>query len=305
MRFKNLDLNLLAALDLLLTERNVSRAAERMQITQSAMSNALARLRDYFGDPLMVQVGRKFELTPRAESLILPVRDILVRIEASVVIAPQFDPSSSDRVFYLLASDSSLMTLIPSLLRGFERDRVSVGLEFHQQVDQPARVLERGEADVLIIPEDYASDEHPMEILYAESFVALVDADHPRIGDSLSMAAYEAEGHVVMKPRRDTPTYDTREIDRIGVRRRIDVATYSFAALPGLVAGTERIATVHRRLAERLAGSLSLKMMELPFEIRPMRQCAQWHSYRSGDRALEWLLGRLVDAVGPDYGFRP
>lgn len=299
MRFKNLDLNLLAALDLLLSERNVSRAAERMQITQSAMSNALARLRDYFGDPLMVQVGRKFELTPRAESLILPVRDILVRIEASVVTAPVFDPETSDRIFYLLASDSSLMTLIPGLLHGFQRDRISVGLEFHQQVDQPARVLERGEADILIIPEDYASEDHPMEILYTESFVAVVDRNHPRIGDTLTMEAYQSEGHVVVKPRRDTPTYESREIENMGIRRRIEIATFSFSTQSGLIAGTERIATMHRRLAEKISGSLPLKVLELPFVIRPMRQCAQWHSFRSTDTAMKWLVERLVDAAGP------
>lgn len=98
MRFKNLDLNLLVALDLLLKERNISRAAEKLHITQSAMSNALARLRDYFGDELLVQVGRRMELTPRAELLREPVRDILVRIESSVTATPRFDPAESDRV---------------------------------------------------------------------------------------------------------------------------------------------------------------------------------------------------------------
>ena len=92
MRYKNLDLNLLVALDLLMAERNVSRAAEKMHISQSAMSNALSRLRDYFGDDLLVQSGRKMELTPRAEVLRVPVRDILVRVDASIATAPEFDP---------------------------------------------------------------------------------------------------------------------------------------------------------------------------------------------------------------------
>lgn len=297
MRFKNLDLNLLAALDQLLIERNVSRAAERMQITQSAMSNALARLRDYFGDPLLVQVGRKLELTPRAEALVDPVRDILVRIQASVVTAPSFDPKDSDRVFHILASDSTLMTLVPVLLRSLADQGATVGLEFHPQADLPARALERGEADILIIPEDYASDDHPMEILYAETFVCLVDARHPRIGDSLDMRTYETEAHVIMRPRHDIQSFDSREIKRLGIHRHVEVATFSFCSLPILIAGTERIATVHRRLAQSMARTLPLKVLELPFEIGPMRQCAQWHAHRSSDPGLQWFRGRLTEAV--------
>ncbi len=97
MRFNKLDLNLLVALDVLLVERNVSRSADRLHVTQSAVSNALARLRDYFDDEILVPVGRRMELTPRAELLKEAVRDILVRIESSVTAKPLFEPRTSDR----------------------------------------------------------------------------------------------------------------------------------------------------------------------------------------------------------------
>ncbi|MDO5620955.1 MAG: LysR family transcriptional regulator [Paracoccus sp. (in: a-proteobacteria)] len=301
MRFKNLDLNLLAALDLLLTERNVSRAAERIGITQSAMSNALARLRQYFGDDLLVQVGRRLEPTPRAEMLAGPVRDILVRIESSITAAPDFDPRISDRVFHILVSDYTLTTLVPDFLRRVEAQNLSVGFEFLPQTDQASRALERGEADLLIIPEDYSSEDHPIEILYEETFVAVAAQDHPRIGAHLDCAGFQAERHAVMKPAINLPSFESIAIQELGLTRHVDVTSFSFAALPLLVIGTERLAILHRRMAERVVRYLPLKMLELPFDLKPMRQCAQWHSYRSADPAIGWLRDQII-AAAQQYG---
>ncbi len=108
MRYHKLDLNLLTALKALLTERNVTRAGESVHVTQSAMSGILARLRDYFGDPLIVQVGRKMELTPLAESLVEPVNDVLLRIDATIATRPEFNPLTTRRHFSVVASDYSI-----------------------------------------------------------------------------------------------------------------------------------------------------------------------------------------------------
>jgi len=105
MRYQRIDLNLLAALDALLAERNVTRAAERMHMTQSAMSGVLSRLRDYFEDPLLVPVGRSMQLTPRAESLIQPVRDIILQVDATLGVKPDFKPAEARRHFTAIASD--------------------------------------------------------------------------------------------------------------------------------------------------------------------------------------------------------
>ena len=116
MRFNKLDLNLLVALDHLLHLRSVSGAAARMNMTQSAMSNALLRLRDYFDDELLVKIGRRMELTPRAEALKDAVRDVLVRVEWTIATTSEFDPAHSDRQFNVLVSDYTLATLIPQAL---------------------------------------------------------------------------------------------------------------------------------------------------------------------------------------------
>ena len=116
MRFKKLDLNLLVALDALLTEKNVTRAGERVFLSQSTMSNALSRLRQYFDDDLLVQVGGRMELTPRAALLHDAVRDVLVRIDTTIAAKPAFDPTESEREFTLFVSDYSMEVLIPGML---------------------------------------------------------------------------------------------------------------------------------------------------------------------------------------------
>ena len=177
MRYQKLDLNLLAALDLLLTHRSVSVAATEMRMTQSAMSNALSRLRDYFGDDLLVKVGRRLEPTPRAEALREPVREVLTRVDWTIAAQPTFNPAQSDRVFNLLVSDYTLATLIPEILKLCRDAHSRVRFNFRQQVVGPERLLDRGDLDLLIIPETFASKNHPFEPLLEESFCAIAWSD--------------------------------------------------------------------------------------------------------------------------------
>lgn len=179
MRFNKLDLNLLVALDALLGERNITRAAERLHLSQSAMSNALGRLREYFEDELLVQVGRKMELTPRAETLQHAVRDVLLRIDTSIAAMPQFDCRHSDREFKLFVSDYTMEVLMPHALALTARQRSTARFRLLPQVASPARSLELGEADLLVIPSDYCSPDHPTEAVFTETMSAWSGARAP------------------------------------------------------------------------------------------------------------------------------
>ena len=130
MRYHKLDLNLLTALKALLTEKNVTRAGEAVHITQPAMSGVLARLREYFGDPLIVQVGRKMELTPLAESLVEPLTDALLRIDATITTRPEFNPLTTNRRFSVVASDYSINVLLLEVLRRVHREAPGLSVEF-------------------------------------------------------------------------------------------------------------------------------------------------------------------------------
>src|SRR6202022_941399 len=154
MRYHKLDLNLLTALKALLAEKNVPRAGESVHVTQSAMSGILARLRDYFGDPLIVQVGRKMELTPLAESLVEPVNDVLLRIDATIATRPEFNPLITRRHFLIVASAYSLNVLYLDVLRRVHREAPGMSVEFRSPSEAAAAELEAGEVDFIVNPEN-------------------------------------------------------------------------------------------------------------------------------------------------------
>lgn len=297
-RFNKLDLNLLVALDVLLKERSVTRTAEALNMSASAVSNALSRLRDYFEDELLVQIGRKMELTPRAEGLQEAVRDVLLRIDSSIAAPPAFDPQTSDRAFRIFASDYTQLVLGPALMTLAARQKATVRFEFAPQVSHPYRYLERGEADMLIIPTGFLSPDHPSDVLYREHFVCMVWRDGALAGGLLDFDRYVAAEHVVMQPaggRADA--FEGWFLKRYGVTRRVAVLTYSFITLPALLVGTDRVATVHERVARQMVRLWPLEIQPTPMAIDPMEQAMQWHKFRTNDPGLAWLRGLAADAA--------
>lgn len=301
MRFKKLDLNLLVALDALLEESSISRAAERVHLSQGAMSNALARLREHFGDDLLVAVGRRMEATPRALALKPLVRDLLVRIDTTLQVQPRFDPTATERSFRIVVSDYSLWVFVPHLLRQAASLGSSAHFEFLPQVGEPTQALERGEADVLIIPKRFVSPEHPATVLFEDDFTCLMAADHPLAGQPLTREAYEAAGHVIMQPTANTisasTAIDALHLQQAGIQRRVEVTSYSFSSLPGMLLGTQRLATVQRRIARQACRHLPLVVAEPEFELPKVDQRLQWHRHRSEDPGLLWLRETLLAAA--------
>ena len=298
MRLNRLDLNLLIALDALLTEQSITRAAERLNLTPSALSSALSRLREYFDDELLVQVGRKMEPTPRAQGLHNAVRDVLVRIDCAIAIQPRFDARTSDRIFRICLSDYTQLVLAPHLLALCAADRCTVRFEFLPQVANPQRTLERGEADLLVIPRGFLSPDHPEEVLYEEQFQCLMWEGSELAAGEFVFDRYVAADHIVMQPPGGSgDSFEAWFVKRYGVARRVAVTTYGFAAMPALVCGTELVATVHSRLAKQFANTWPLAVRKPPLPIEPMQQAMQWHKYRTQDPGLAWLRDALKRSV--------
>lgn len=298
MRFHNFDLNLLVALDVLLKERSVTRAAEALSLSPSAISNSLSRLREYFDDDLLVQIGRKMELTPRAEGLREAVRDLLLRFDSTIAAPPAFEPHASDRVFRIFSSDYAQLVLGPALMTLAAQQKARVRFEFAQQVAQPHRDLERGEADLLIIPTGFMSPDHPREVLYKEDFVCMVWRDAELARGELSFERYVSAEHVVMQPSNGrVDAFEGWFLKRYGVTRRVEVLTYSFITLLALLVGTNRVATVHERVARRLVGVWPLEIRPTPIKIDAMEQAMQWHKFRTNDPGLSWLRSLVAEAA--------
>lgn len=297
MRFNNLDLNLLVTLDALLTEQSISRAAEQLCLTQPATSNALARLRDYFDDELLVLVGRAMQLTPLAESLKDAVRDILQRVDSTIASRPRFEPATADREFRLIVSDYATATWVPHLFAIATKEAPNVRFTLMPQTVQPERILDQGHADVLAMPSTLCSPAHPTELLHRETFCCVVSSEsrHATRG-TLTLSDYLAAKHVIMQPPGGR-SIDAREMEAAGIQRQVTATAYGFSMLPDLVVGSELIATVHRRLAVRAIRMNALTILPCPVELSEMEQVVQWHKYRTRDPGLVWLRQSMHHAV--------
>jgi DNA-binding transcriptional LysR family regulator len=190
-----------------------------MRITQSAMSNALARLRDYFGDELLVKVGRGLEPTARALALAAPVREVLTRVDGTIAAERDFDPARSDRVFNLLVSDYTLATLAPELLRLSAALAPGVRFNFLQQVSTRERLLDHGDVDLLIIPGDFCLQRHPSELLLEETFCAICCANGPHARRKLTQRSFAQAGHVVMMTSGGAPSLESIVFERRSLLR--------------------------------------------------------------------------------------
>ena len=302
MRYQKLDLNLLTALRALLAEKSVTRAGEVVHVTQSAMSGILGRLRDYFGDPLIVPVGRKMELTPLAERLVEPVNDVLLRIDATIATRPEFDPEVSHRRFSIIASDYLIHVLLADVLRRIHVESPGVSVEFRGPSELATAELEAGEVDFVVSPESLGTSEQSGAALFEDSYMILADIDNPEVGDSISIEQYLGMRHVAFQNGvHGLPHFETWLANRYGEERTVDVVVNSFLLLPRLVVGTARIATMHTRLANQLAnqvvGPLPLRLVRPEFEIPKLVEVLQWHKYRDMDPASIWLRTHIIEAA--------
>ena len=298
MRYNKLDLNLLTALRALLAEKNVTRAGEVVHVTQSAMSGILARLREYFGDPLIVQVGRRMELTPLAESLVEPVNDVLLRIDATIATRPAFDPAATLRNFSIVASDYALAVVLLQALQRIHQEAPGICIELRAPSESVAAELEAGEVDFIVSPESQMSASQSGHILFEDAYVIVVDARNAEVGDSVTIEQYLALRHVAFQSgKQGLPHLETWMGNRFGNERSVEVVSHSFSSLPQLVVGTARVATLHLRLALQLADTLPVRLVRPDFVIPDLVEMLQWHTYRDLDPGSIWLRGQILKAA--------
>ena len=293
MRLEKLDLNLLVALDALLEERGVSLAADRLHLSQSATSGLLAKLRDYFKDDLLVMNGRSMVLTPRGEKLVTPVRAVLDQIRDTIMVTDEFDPTKSDRTLSIMATDYIVEILLRPAIVAFATEAPDIRFELVPIVESPVDALQRGRADILIGIDNVVSTEHPSALLYSEDFVVAGWSENPMLDEPLTLDGYQKLGHVAVRFGQQTSSYESTAARLRSISRSIEIVAPNFMSVGGLIVGTNRIATIHRLLANRMAEFLPLKLVELPFEMPPVREIAQWSTRSANDPAIAWLVGRL------------
>jgi len=287
----SIDLNLLIALGALLEERNLTRAGEKTNMSQPAMSGALSRLRRHFDDELLVRDGRQYQLTPLARRLLPDVRDALRQVERTLDARPEFDPATSTRTFSLVMSDYAVTVLVDPLLRRVHEEAPQVGLTVHPLPPDLAE-SDRGmlQHDLVIGPLGF-SFPGEAEQIFRDRFVCLVDPGNSRLADgALTLADFgELPQAVATFGQREILNQAELAIAALGVPRHIQVTTEGWLPLPFVVAGTDLVAVVPERLARQVAGTAGVAVCEPPFGTIELLEAVWWHPTRSGDQAVRWL----------------
>lgn len=303
MRYRRLDLNLLVALDALLAECNVSRAAQRLNLGQSATSAALARLREHFQDPLLIAVGRNLEPTALARQLAPKVQDMLALAGELLDTAVLFDPAQCERRFTVVASDYVAATLLPRVSR--ELAQVAPGITLvvrdfplPRDGDVVAEALEYRRSDLVVVPQQRLNPRYPQAPLLRDELCCIVCAGQSAWAADLSLADYCAAEHVVREfADGQNLSLDAQYLRDIGLERRVAVTVQSFSLMADYVVGTARIATLFRRQAQALAQRYPLQLLPAPIAFPAAEQFVQWHPQQDQDPALAWLRQQLLAQV--------
>ena len=295
---RSVDINLIEVLDAVLTEQNLTRAGESLGMAQPAVSGALARLRQQFGDPLIVRKGRSSELTPVALRLQPAVRRAMVEIRTTLDFMPTFDPAATTRTFYVSGSDYAMGELSGPLQTLFREHAPGAHLDFASLpaagVD-PTDLLRR---DVLV-SSTAAGLPGKNRSLFLDRFVCIVARDNSRLQrtDRLTIDDLREmrHAHTYLGSSVITPVDDM--LAEVGVVPRLGVAVYGFIKVPFMVAGTDLIGFVPERIFLRYGEHLGLRVVDTPIPPRTLIEAAFWHPSRTNDPAIRWLLEMLVRAA--------
>jgi DNA-binding transcriptional LysR family regulator len=303
MNLARLDLNLLVSLDALLQQRSVTRAAAQMGLSQPALSASLARLRRHFDDELLTRVGNDYRLTPLALQLRDLVRLALSGAERVFTAQPDFDPGSSTREFTLLVSDYIVVVLGDTLaaLLAEEAPHARLRLTPHS----PA-IVERAEQEllggqVMMLPHGFLTDVSHRD-LYQDEWVCVVSADNPVADDGLTVEHLRTLPWVATYHGQTASTPAARQLRMLGIEPRVQVVTENFITVPTLVAGSNRIALLQRRLVDLLPLSSGIRALACPVELGPLVEAMWWHPGSDDDPEHRYLRDVIVRATALAVG---
>lgn len=291
------DLDLLRVLDAIHAEGGVTRAAERLNLSQSAISHSLARLRRLFGDPLFTRDGRQLSATPLTRDLIGPLRQGLQALDLLVANAGRFDPATAAAQYTISLRDPTETLMMPSIMRRIARAAPGVNL---RTVQVRRRNLEAALATGAVsLATDIAlplSENVRRQKLSADQMVVVARKGHPLLRKGLKLDAYLALDHVMVTSRRKGPGLEDVELSKRGLRRRVRLRCRNYLAALGAVAETDLVLTMAERYAARFASGLRLQVMPFPLKMPTLDLYLYWHASADGDAASRWLRGLVVDS---------
>ncbi|MDC9615083.1 LysR family transcriptional regulator [Xenorhabdus khoisanae] len=287
---RNIDLNLLVTLQVLLIEKHITRTANRLHKSQPAISHALANLRNLFDDPLLVRRSGKLELTIRAQELLIPLRETLGQIN-TLIEPPLFDPAQTKRTFRLSMSDYGARVLLPILIRTFRTIAPNIELSISQASRESMLIdIIDNEIDLALgvfpqkIPEDLRA-----YTLFVEKFSCLADASTIPENGYLDRNSWLARPHVSVAMRAGAEDDIDRVLAKEGLHRKISVQLPHWGIANDIISGTDLILTVAHRSLNSVKNDSNLRIFSPPFNIAPFDFKMVWHKRQEIDIAHCWL----------------
>ncbi len=298
MNILTFDLNLLRVLDALLRERNVSRAADRLALSQPAVSNALARLRELLDDPLLVRAGRSMQPTPRALELEIPIRSALQKIAQSLNEGQIFDPARSTQRFRIAITDYVELICMPRLLQILAVEAPNIQLDIQQLAPSlPADMLDKGELDLVLgrffdVPPRFAR-RHWM----SETLQLAAHRDHPQLQQAPDLTTFLSLRHLWVRGGQTKGMVDNWLL-AMNLKRNIVYTTPNYLQAAHIVASTDLLTVLPTQLARDFATLLPLRLYNLPFHLEPFHLEVVSLAQRERDAALQWLIGKIKSCAG-------
>lgn len=285
----NIDLKLLAVVTELHKTRSVSQTAENLDLSQSAISMSLAKLRKHFNDPLFVRTSSGMDPTPHAVELIGLLKNAEDLLQTALDLHLVFDPMTSERQFNLYSTDIAQVTLMPRLMQRLKGVAPHVGMTLRRLSEATPKQLESGEADLavgFILPMGAGFCQ---QRLFKERFVCVARRDHPRVGDTLDIEEFQNETHLAITTCGTAHGVVEKALEAKSIRRRVGLAVPSFLGVASIITTLDYLAVLPEQLARYLARTANIKVLALPFNVPSYYIMQHWHERYTQDPASKWL----------------
>lgn len=294
------DLNQLRVLDAMLTERNVSRAALRLGLSQSAVSHALAKLRSEFNDPLFIRSPQGMTPTERAERMVPFLRTALNATERLLDDPEHFDPKTTRRSFTIAAADMFGLVMLPALIGELVGEAPGLDLAMRPGTRAPLADLENGTSDLAVGAFNDLPASLRKQKLFRDEFVCVVRRNHPTIGEKLTLEDYVKTPHGLVSPSGQPGGIVDGLLGQLGLSRRVALQVPSFLIAPVVTAGTDLVWTLPSRVAHVFAAYLPLRIHRPPIEIPEFTISQTWHERSQHDPGHAFLRATMVRVARAD-----
>jgi LysR family nod box-dependent transcriptional activator len=303
MNLNHFDLNLLFALDMLLRERSVTRAADKLCITQPALSGSLRRLRNHFNDQLLVRMGHEMELTPKALALVAPVREALILTRSILEAHAVFEPRTTKRTFRIAMSDFCAHIYLPHVVRKLMREAPGTRCVVETVFSSSFERLQKGDIDLIVTHSDWRlffTNNDPASLisapLFRDDFVCVVAKDHP-IKEEMTIEDFQRYPHAVANFGSTMLTVEEAALAQLGIKidNRILVPTFSGTLYQ--IPETQLLATIQRSLAKLMASHLAVRILEPPVKLPCVDETLFWHQRSDNDPGHKWMCELMIAAA--------